>query len=237
MHTPGGGRARLACRLRRKPQQAIEDKRVYHPTTPPRSCYPVAHDEHQAGWMHGGPLVRDDWLSLPDFVTRWWSNPTTQFPVGFIGAGRPAAFPPTPPRPQVPDVVPGPSGSAPTIPAWFPDLSAGPILGREVRTEEEMAVDWGTVLSGAVDIWQGQTVGNQPQVYSPLTSFSGANLPPANGSSKVTVDTVTGKVTRCHRRRSRPMLTPTNMGLLVQIGTLPNNANVRIALAKSIRRG
>lgn len=188
--------------------------------------------------MHGGPLIEADWLTIPDVNFRWLPRPAPVVPVGRPRGGTPPITPERP-RAKVPDVVLGTSGPPPLIPAWFPDLSTGPILGREVRRQpaqkedEEMAVDWGTVLSGAIDIYQGQQVGGG-RVYSPLTSFGGSvGAPTPSAGVASPPDAVWRK---CKRRRSRPMLTPTNMALLQQIGTLPNNANVRIALAKSIRR-
>ncbi len=48
------------------------------------------------------------------------------------------------------------------------------------------------------------------------------------------VDPRTGK--RCYRRRRRVMLTEGDFNTLLRIATLPNNANVRTALAKAIGR-
>lgn len=65
----------------------------------------------------------------------------------------------------------------------------------------------------------------------------GTGDPYYNGTpAKVTVDTRTGKVTPCRRRRRRKMLTEGDMCQLFQIATLPNNANVRTALARAIKR-
>jgi len=101
-----------------------------------------------------------------------------------------------------------------------------------------MAVDWGTVLSGAVDIWQGQPVGGGGSSFGPgayAGMASPAPVPVGTGDPNYN-GAAWAKGQRCKRRRSRPMLTPTNMALMHQIGTLPNNANVRIALAKAIRK-
>ncbi len=120
---------------------------------------------------------------------------------------------------------------------------------------EDVAVDWGTIFSGAVDIWQGQQVGGAPTVYNPQTSFVGTSLPSTVGTPGMTgacgcnsnpcvcgtingrpalVDPRTGK--RCYRRRRRVMLTEGDFNTLLRIATLPNNANVRTALAKAIGR-
>lgn len=104
-----------------------------------------------------------------------------------------------------------------------------------------MAIDFGALISGGIDLLQGQPIGGgfsqpagmgfQPQI--PL----GTGDPNYNGTpAKVTVDTKTGKVTACKRRRRRKMLTESDMCILFQIATLPNNANVRTALARAIKR-
>lgn len=60
-------------------------------------------------------------------------------------------------------------------------------------------------------------------------------LPGCEPPKKWCYDTTTGKYTPYRRRRRRKMLTESDMNQLVQVGTLPNNANVRVALAKRIR--
>lgn len=60
-------------------------------------------------------------------------------------------------------------------------------------------------------------------------------MPGCEPPSKWCYDAKTGKYTPQRRRRRRKMLTAGDMNQLVQIGTLPNNANVRVALAKRIR--
>ncbi len=120
------------------------------------------------------------------------------------------------------------------------------------EASEGVAVDWGTIFSGAVDIWQGQQVGGAPQmlaapVTAPVGSYPtvgtvngscGCNSNPCvcgtiNGRPAL-VDPRTGK--RCYRRRRRVMLTEGDFNTLLRIATLPNNANVRTALAKAIGR-
>jgi len=118
-----------------------------------------------------------------------------------------------------------------------------------------VAVDWGTIFSGAVDIWQGQQVGGAPTVYSAPAQFAGSSIPSTVGTTTMNgscgcnsnpcvcgtingrpalVDPRTGK--RCYRRRRRVMLTEGDFNTLLRIATLPNNANVRTALAKAIGR-
>jgi hypothetical protein len=97
-----------------------------------------------------------------------------------------------------------------------------------------MAIDWGSVANVAIDAIQGQVPGGGAQQYFPSGGMpSGA--PAAPIPAKVTVDTRTGKVTPCRRRRRRKLLTDQDFACLMQISSLPNKENVRIALAKAIR--
>lgn len=116
----------------------------------------------------------------------------------------------------------------------------------------DVAVDWGTIFSGAVDIWQGQQVGGAPQMFAapmPIAAGTGPGVVATGGSCgcnsnpcvcgtingrPALVDPRTGK--RCYRRRRRVMLTEGDFNTLLRIATLPNNANVRTALAKAIGR-
>lgn len=101
-----------------------------------------------------------------------------------------------------------------------------------------MAVDWGQVLSGAIDIAQGQI----PGIGGPSQSFAGPPLGQVNGAAappaKVTVDTRTGKVTHCNRRRRRRLLTPTDLADLAALQTLVGKGSdaMRYAVMKAVRR-
>ena len=95
-----------------------------------------------------------------------------------------------------------------------------------------MAVDWGRVLSGAIDIAQGQAIGGG--LPAPMRFQGPAAQVPAPRT--VTVDTVTGEVKECKRRRRRRLLTESDFNDLMRISTLPNKENVRIALAKAVGR-
>ncbi len=119
--------------------------------------------------------------------------------------------------------------------------------------EASVAIDWGTVFQGAVDIannWGQQPVTNfmgppaapvslpSGQILNGPMSSCGCNSNPCvcgtiNGRPAL-VDPRTGK--RCYRRRRRVMLTEGDFNTLLRIATLPNNANVRTALAKAIGR-
>lgn len=118
-------------------------------------------------------------------------------------------------------------------PGWDPDQWEYP----PTAGDSEVAIDWGSVLSGAVDIAQGQMVGGG-------TSSLGLAQPMAGGGSfsyptpaKVTVDTVTGKVTPCRRRRRRRLLTPTDLNDLAALKTIVGGGQaINFAVMKAVRR-
>jgi len=107
------------------------------------------------------------------------------------------------------------------------------ILNRPPEVEEHM-FDWITTgvqdlanIGNTVGWWGGDTAsaGRAPQYPVP------GQLP-----AKVTVDTRTGKVTPCKRRRRRKLLTESDFNVLLRVATLPNKENVRIVLGKAIGR-
>ncbi len=133
-----------------------------------------------------------------------------------------------------------------------PVVSSGSSTGVP-ENAEQVAIEWGTVFQGGIDLlntWGQSTIGiNPPQqqfvATTPMASPAvtpggscGCNSNPCvcgtiNGRPAL-VDPRTGK--RCYRRRRRVMLTEGDFNTLLRIATLPNNANVRTALAKAIGR-
>lgn len=98
-----------------------------------------------------------------------------------------------------------------------------------------MAQDWGDFAQGAIQgIIQG-VIGNEfaPNLPTPV-SVPGPGGPPA----KVTVDTRTGQVTRCTRRRRRRLLTPTDLSDLAALQALVGKGSsaLNMAVAKAVRR-
>lgn len=121
------------------------------------------------------------------------------------------------------------------------DVHLGNDIDTTIYVEDEVAAfDWGELAGnvlGAAGSFFGadapsQVVRGIVATPSGVPNYGGAAVPPRT----VTVDTVTGKVTACRRRRRRKMLTETDFNTLLRISTLPNNQNVRIALAKAIGR-
>ncbi len=125
----------------------------------------------------------------------------------------------------------------------------------EVVPEDEVPIHGeGGWVAGAIDLYENYTnwqstpiynfggpgVGGGTSIPSPVTpgASCGCNSNPCvcgtiNGRPAL-VDPRTGK--RCYRRRRRVMLTEGDFNTLLRIATLPNNANVRTALAKAIGR-
>lgn len=118
-------------------------------------------------------------------------------------------------------------------------LNESPSVQTDEYEREDMAIDWGGLFNIGVDYLQGQTGGTG---YSPAPNqfvqpTPGINYPVATAQPRtVTIDTVTGKVTACKRRRRRRLLTEGDFNDLMRISTLPNKETVKIALAKSIGR-
>lgn len=94
--------------------------------------------------------------------------------------------------------------------------------------------DWITPASDLISAWRGSQQAASP--FTPLNYASSTPtiLAPAAGQMGDNGTWLPGG--RCkRRRRQRNILTQANIGIMWQISSLPNNANVRIALAKAIR--
>ncbi len=82
---------------------------------------------------------------------------------------------------------------------------------------------WGQQPVSQVFGYGGSPAAQTPTILAPAPGQMGDNGTWLPG----------GKCKR--RRRQRNILTQANIGIMWQISSLPNNANVRIALAKAIR--
>ncbi len=98
---------------------------------------------------------------------------------------------------------------------------------------EEPVIDWGDVIGGALGSIATGLGAPTPHVPFVGPGFGGAGAT-ATVPAKVTVDTATGRVTACRRRRRRKLLTESDFSALLRISTLPNKDIVKIALAKAI---
>ena len=95
-----------------------------------------------------------------------------------------------------------------------------------------MAIDWGAAANAAIDILQGQTVGG-PAPVIPFAAPGTVSPMPA----QVTVDTRTGEVKPCRRRRRRRLLTPTDLSDLAALAAVVGKGDaLKLAVAKAVRR-
>ncbi len=126
--------------------------------------------------------------------------------------------------------VPVPVFQEPVSPRGAPSGTVLPGTSQE----SNVAIDWGEIASTAIgSAFQGYFGDSAPGYggnLTPTAAFVGA-------PQTVTVNTRTGKVTPCRRRRRRKLLTESDFNVLLRISTLPNKENVRIALGKAIGRG
>lgn len=151
-------------------------------------------------------------------------------------------------------------GQPPIIFGGLPDILAGSGGGYyeppyEEEGEEEVAITWasiGDAISTGIGLANqyGQMTSGQLQsafvgptgpaapsvsVPTPGVPMVAGNCPPQK-TRTLTIDCATGQEVKRKRRRRRALLTQGDMGVLFQIASLPNNANVRVALAGAIRR-
>lgn len=107
----------------------------------------------------------------------------------------------------------------------FPDV--------DVQQGDDMAADWGEffqgVLGRGVDAWLGSQTGRKD-------SF--ASWPTGPVPTEVVVNTQTGEVKKCPRRRRRRLLTPTDLSDLAALAALvgKGSTSMNLAVAKAVRR-
>lgn len=102
-----------------------------------------------------------------------------------------------------------------------------------------MAIDWGEVIVGSVGqiaegYFGGQNIVQQPLQYprAPVGTY-----PSGGTTQKVTVDTVTGKITPCRRRRRRRLLTSSDLADLASLKAIVGGgAAMNAAVVKAVRR-
>ncbi len=170
---------------------------------------------------------------------------------------------------NVPSVVLG------SVVGWIPDI-LNSIFDRDggysqptptlkiPAKEAEVAIDWGSVFSGAIDIAQGQMIGGQayaaptqfvggptvlPMVASPTGGGGGVIVPPTGGGGMcaapgecgqpryLTFDCRTGTFSKKRRRRRGRLLTASDQhDLGVIVAMFGKGAAGQIALAAAVKR-
>lgn len=122
---------------------------------------------------------------------------------------------------------------------WIKD-EPGWVDAEWVMKEDEVAIDLGAIISGAIDIAQGQMVGGgaaSGMGYVPMGSPVPSNFPVPAGGQKIQIDPKTGKVTLCRRRRRRRLLTPTDLNDLAALKTIVGGGQaINFAVMKAVRR-
>ncbi len=94
-----------------------------------------------------------------------------------------------------------------------------------------MAVDWTSVLNTAITGYAQQQGGGA----FAGGGASGSYAPPM--PAQVTVDTRTGAVKPCRRRRRRRLLTPTDLSDLAALATIVGKGDaLKFAVTKPVRR-
>lgn len=134
------------------------------------------------------------------------------------------------------------------IPYPPPDVEAAPFIdpgqphpadveGGQNDTEVTVAVDWGEFISqtaqGVISGWVGQQFA-PPVIHGSVPPGTGPVMPVP---TKVTVDTKTGEVTPCKRRRRRRLLTSSDLSDLASLKTIVGGgAALNAAVVKAVRR-
>lgn len=107
--------------------------------------------------------------------------------------------------------------------------------------EAPVAIDWGDVISGTIDIIQGQVPGGgfaPPAIPGPATLPSGTGPLPGTARDNLRWNPRTGRWECKRRRRRRRLLTPTDLSDLAALQALVGKGSsaLNMAVAKAVRR-
>jgi len=185
-----------------------------------------------------------DWFPRPQWVQVYDRRPDAPIPVAIPPSGGTLPLVPDPAGIQVPAVVPGPGPTFnnPIPPPLIP-IGAGQLPPGRVDLEEDEKValdDWVNAAGSIADIWRGT---QQQTAILPL-QFAGGGVGATPGSTLTQTQATAlpkGMYMDRHghlvhrRRRRRPCITQTDLNLANQVANLPNNANVRMFLAKCVK--
>jgi len=111
-----------------------------------------------------------------------------------------------------------------------------------LATGGQVAIDWGNVVGSIVGGYldpfgAGDAAQSAFNLFQPTGPVAAPT--PGGGSipTKVTVDTVTGKITPCRRRRRRRLLTASDLNDLAALKTIVGGgASMNAAVVKAVRR-
>ena len=121
-----------------------------------------------------------------------------------------------------------PSGRVPTPETGPPVWVGVPWWNRQAQESGDVAIDWGDVLGGALQDIASGLVGPSP------APFVGPVAPPP---AQVIVDTRTGQVKPCRRRRRRRLLTDRDLADLASLKAIVGGGQaMNFAVTRAIRR-
>ncbi len=189
------------------------------------------------------PWENQPWLARPS-AGYWDTRPPTislgGFRVGFPPIGVVTTRIPVPavvPRPTITIVDTKPP---PLVGAGLPELPTSGVLPPGQNGEETVALEdgWAGVFQTGLDIWRGNQQVSQPSYFA--GGGVGATPTSTLTATQATSALPTGMYYDKHghlvhrRKRRRPCITQTDLSLAWQVSNLPNNANVRMFLAKCV---
>ncbi len=188
------------------------------------------------GWI--GDLY--DWFPAPQWMQVYDRRARAPVPVVLPPSGGTLPLVPDPQGVQIPAVV---LGQQPTIlnaippppgPGGIHDVPSG-----QVDEENDMAISWGgwdEVLQTGINTWLGQTSSPTQFVSSVPAQQQAGAVAPAVAATGLPAGMYYDKHGHLvhRRRRRRPCITQTDLSLAWQVSNLPNNANVRMFLAKCV---
>jgi len=101
-----------------------------------------------------------------------------------------------------------------------------------------VAIDWGDIIYDAGTGILGGLTGAGPSGFSGPMPGLAPGIPPQRVPAQVTVDTRTGQIKPCRRRRRRRLLTPTDLSDLAALQALvgKGSSSLNMAVAKAVRR-
>ncbi len=191
------------------------------------------------GWI--GDLY--EWFGAPQWVQVYDRRSEAPIPVAIPPTGGTIPIRADQTGIQVPSVVPTlpqiPTipQSPPIIPFGIPDLPPGTV---DSETEDEVALsDWIEAGREIANVWGQQQIGwGGPQTFvsSGSVQTQAAAVAPAVAATGLPAGMYYDKHGHLvhRRRRRRPCITQTDLSLAWQVSNLPNNANVRMFLAKCV---
>ncbi len=202
--------------------------------------YPESQYDYSQLWGYGRQYAVDAAIAagVAALMQRGGANeipPVLSGPVGPVGSGIRPEVPVTTP----PDFRDWEQGLETPLPEWvyetIPDApgtidTSSPGWG-VAQEDPAMAIDWTSVINTAITGYQ------QPAPSGFAGGGASGTWAQPNVPAQVTVDTRTGQVKPCRRRRRRRLLTPTDLSDLAALAAVVGKGDaLKLAVAKAVRR-